>query len=646
MGIKTFINKFQNNVRSSGPTADSAAASGSYDATEASTQPPSPRPGRPSAFDHMPPRARGNRSPAASPETHNASPLPAMRGRPVLNSVPMSLQIWVNLAPPSEQTARALAAEFMLAAHNSPGGELNLARLGLTSLPSCLTKLKVSTLNLDGNSLIRLPELPAGLEMLSADENQLTKLPVLPDSLHALSVSHNQIEQLPRLPPQLMLCQANGNRLQSLGELPPNLAKLDVAFNIIGSLPRLPDAMRELNARGNVLEEIPKLPDRAWSPAHAGTFKADLGENWFSDADLQSVHMFIDAIFPPEANMHACLQFDAPPVRIAPQRPIAEQVAASLMAWIRDAPPGEIAGRQEAGDRIFAAHDNNASELKLNKLGLTGLPDCLSKLTVTSLELDGNRLESLPELPATLTSLSVRKNNLSDLPALPPNLTFFVGSHNNLRQLPELPATLKLLKVNNNKLTSLPPLPTNLTGLNVMSNRLTRVPDLPPDAWSPNERVAFQANLRDNHFPASELHDLQRHIDVTFAPDSRCRDRFDFDAPGPAHAAPAPTPPGTSSSAMRHTIRVADIKTAADARNVVADWVGQGIPQAALATLRADIEGFMLRPDMSGEEFDQRHRTGAGPELSNTQVFSQDSSILDPALRKAFGQLRNALPRE
>ena len=70
--------------------------------------------------------------------------------------------------------------------------------------------------------------------------------------------------------------------------------------------------------------------------------------------------------------------------------------------------------------------------------------------------------------------LNINHEKLESLPTLPESIRKLSCSNNELTSLPPLPKNLKELSCRNNKLTNLPPLPKNLESLNCDSNQLER----------------------------------------------------------------------------------------------------------------------------------------------------------------------------
>lgn len=117
--------------------------------------------------------------------------------------------------------------------------------------------------------------------------------------------------------------------------------------------------------------------------------------------------------------------------------------------------------------------------LDLSDLDLTEvyIPPAMSSLK--GLDVTGNRLSSLPELPPTLVELFCNHNRLTTLPELPDALARLDCFNNHLVTLPVLPPNLVMLYCYQNQLTLLPVLPLNLKSLHCSDNMLTSLPDIP-----------------------------------------------------------------------------------------------------------------------------------------------------------------------
>ena len=342
MAFKTFLNKLHLRSQPSSP-----------DLGQDSPPPsPSPRRTRPGAFDHLRGRTRSNQGPDNFTAQFSAASGPS---QPAGQSIGVQVRAWANEAGPLEQPARNEAVRRMREVHDGKTDQLSLSNLGLTSLPACLSKLNISSLNVGGNRLQHLPELPPHLVMLAAANNNLVDLPRLPAGLSALSVNQNQLTRLPLLPQALRICEASGNQLMRLDALPAGLEQLLVSQNKLRSLPPIPSGMLLLDASANHLELIPELPSRVWQSGHGMSFRADLRNNPFPNPDLAAVQAHLDATFVPGSMDRARLQFDPPVTLVPTEASVRQQIRDVLRDWTRNVPDAERPARLAAAASSGAA---------------------------------------------------------------------------------------------------------------------------------------------------------------------------------------------------------------------------------------------------------------------------------------------------
>ena len=81
--------------------------------------------------------------------------------------------------------------------------------------------------------------LPLKLYYLDLDHNSLTKLPDLPSTLRTLSCSNNYLKYLPDLPPKLNSLSCYNNELHSLPNLSSTLSYLNCRMNKIIKIPNI-----------------------------------------------------------------------------------------------------------------------------------------------------------------------------------------------------------------------------------------------------------------------------------------------------------------------------------------------------------------------------------------------------------------------
>ncbi|EPD8759960.1 T3SS effector E3 ubiquitin-protein ligase IpaH3/Hc, partial [Shigella flexneri] len=190
--------------------------------------------------------------------------------------------------------------------------------------------------------------------------------------------------------------------------------------------------------------------------------------------------------------------------------------------WEKQALPGE--NRNEAVSLLKECLINQFSELQLNRLNLSSLPDNLPP-QITVLEITQNALISLPELPASLEYLDACDNRLSTLPELPASLKHLDVDNNQLTMLPELPALLEYINADNNQLTMLPELPTSLEVLSVRNNQLTFLPELPESLEALDVSTNLLESLpavpvRNHHSEETEIFFRCRENRITHIPEN------------------------------------------------------------------------------------------------------------------------------
>ncbi len=253
-------------------------------------------------------------------------------------------------------------------------------------------------------------------------------------------------------------------------------------------------------------------------------------------------------------------------VTAAPQT--AQGYEAIWAAWEKAAPAGEAFSRAAAVQKMRNCLYNDKTELKLEDLKLTSLPDYLPP-DITVLNTTDVPLNYLPELPAGLQTLLCSGNQLLHLPVLPAGLQELWCSRNRLTCLPVLPAGLQELGCKNNHLTRLPPLPAGLQELWCGHNWLTCLPVLPARL----QKLACHHNhltslptlpaglnmLMCNHNRLTRRPEnitaLSRtaYINISDNPISESESRTPDTMPRPPHPAPAPRAPRPVPAPRPHT---------------------------------------------------------------------------------------------
>jgi len=427
-----------------------------------------------------------------------------------------TVQQWVASGPVEESASRRKAATILNDLHHyesntrmecmKPGtislGELNLSSLPpvfhllisvtvlnlrcnkLTTLPALPPRL--DHLDLSANRLISLPELPQTLTVLGADFNRLASLPELPLNLLYLSVSCNRLLWLPPIPPKMLEIQCGNNRLEHLPVLPNSLTMLTVSHNKLKTLQPLTGHFAMLDLRHNEIEHLPAgiatavsggILDIAHNPLHHSTLVQ------LADASPTTIVNTTGGVrfnTVPQVEQETYVARPSTRAWITDGLLNRNSVKSLVKKWTGNSPPGEKDGRRTAGYFILEAHKSKSGSLDISNLGLTSLPPCLKNLSsLLILQVNGNKLQSLPQLPPNIGALKINSNKLTELPALPNSLLSLEADQNHLRHLPTLPDGLQELWVAQNYLTTISKLPSALEDIRLTGNYLRRLPPLP-----------------------------------------------------------------------------------------------------------------------------------------------------------------------
>ena len=145
--------------------------------------------------------------------------------------------------------------------------------------------------------------------------------------------------------------------------------------------------------------------------------------------------------------------------------------------------PRRIEGRVERMIKIYIRNGNKGS-LRLNKVGLTKLPDILKDITVgESFDCSGNNLTSLENCPKTVGgNFGCGFNNLTSLEGSPSSVGgFFLCSRNKLTTLEGGPVKVGVdFYCSGNNLTSLVGAPSSVGGnFDCSGNNLTSLAGAP-----------------------------------------------------------------------------------------------------------------------------------------------------------------------
>lgn len=157
--------------------------------------------------------------------------------------------------------------------------QLRIQNKGITKMPNVLP-FSLTLIECWGNSLVKLPNLPANLEWLDYSDNPIVTPPILPqktqylacegallpanlpNSIQTLICSRCGISELPaELPKSLEVLDCSKNKIIKLPKLPISLNDLDFSYNLVSELPELPFSLQILSFRNNQIAKLPNFKE-------------------------------------------------------------------------------------------------------------------------------------------------------------------------------------------------------------------------------------------------------------------------------------------------------------------------------------------------------------------------------------------------
>lgn len=363
---------------------------------------------------------------------------------------------------------------------------LDISNKGISDLTGIGGFTSLKSLNCHSNKLTQLPTLPSTLTTLQCDVNQITSLPTLPAGLTTLSCSYNQLPFLPNLPNTLTALACNNNQLTNLPDLPNTLTSLTCSNNQLATLPNaLPAGLKTLFCLSNKLTQLPTLPNSLTT--------LYCQENQISclpalPSSLSVLYLDTDKI--------SCLPTVVVGLKVYNAK---GNLAEGMGACVTLSNPVLLTAIKSRCSACFDNCNNlTPYAFTLTYLELDGLPiNSLSGIehfrSLQNLSCRHGQLESLPDnLPNSLLRLDVQNNKITSLPILPTNLQFLQLAQNKLTKIDSLPAALRELYCNNNLITFLPKLPSTLTLLDCSYNLLRT---LPASLSNLNSLIAYNNQL-------------------------------------------------------------------------------------------------------------------------------------------------------
>jgi len=408
---------------------------------------------------------------------------------------------------------------------------LNLQKLGLNTLPDCITEIHhLEELDLKGNNLQSLPESIGSLIDLEKLFLSGNKLQLLPESigdlsnLKGLDLSNNELQSLPESIKRLINLEKlflSGNKLQALSDTIESLPKLR-RFSLIGNpIQAPPDHMRNLifllkleqwfvdeNAKGNKQEAADRIKKCKNNP--------DLKSLNLEGLRLTTLPDYITEILHLEELVLYTNLLQALPEKIGNLVNLKRLILSYNQIQVLPESIGNLVCLE-----TLSVHNNqlqvlpktienlvNLEILALNRNQLKELPDSIGNFVkLKRLALDDNNIETLPETIGNLVNLESFKMKESCLRVLPESIGRLINLKrldllkNKLENLPESIGNLvnlEHLDLRENHLQVLPESIGSLTSLKqlyLISNKLKVVP----------ETIGNLLNLQDLYLTSNKL---------------------------------------------------------------------------------------------------------------------------------------------
>lgn len=156
---------------------------------------------------------------------------------------------------------------------------LDLSNQNLQEIPYIEPKLGIHTLDLSGNQISRITNLPVGLINLNLSENQIKKVENIPESVKYLDLWENQISTITNLPVGLIYLNLANNQIKKLENLTEKIEYLYIYENQIKLLPlellKLQN-LKEINYYGNPITKVNNRLLNRFNKLHRHNLKVNL----------------------------------------------------------------------------------------------------------------------------------------------------------------------------------------------------------------------------------------------------------------------------------------------------------------------------------------------------------------------------------
>ena len=160
---------------------------------------------------------------------------------------------------PSHITKLNISGNFLTKLHNLPPNlkflDASNNRIKEITLPE-----DISVVNLAYNELKEI-DIPSKVKQINLVYNQFEDMPTLPSNIWYLDISYNKIKTIKDLPINMKGIAFTNNNVKEIDRIPIFMEYLYCSNNELSKLPELPACLTQLNCSDNIIEELPELPN-------------------------------------------------------------------------------------------------------------------------------------------------------------------------------------------------------------------------------------------------------------------------------------------------------------------------------------------------------------------------------------------------
>jgi hypothetical protein len=159
---------------------------------------------------------------------------------------------------PSYITKLNISGNFLTKLDNLPAN-LKILDASNNRIENITLPNKISMVNLTYNNLTSI-NIPRSVKQISLAYNCFEEMPEFPEMVWHVDISHNKIKTISHLPDSMKGIAFSSNQVEKIDKIPLFMEVLYCDNNKLTSLPELPGCLTQLNCSGNDIKELPELP--------------------------------------------------------------------------------------------------------------------------------------------------------------------------------------------------------------------------------------------------------------------------------------------------------------------------------------------------------------------------------------------------